>query len=104
MKATNTKEACNDNHCPFHSSFGVRGRVLRGKVVKLSAQKTIKIEFQRLHPLPKYERKEKRKTKLLVHSTPCIEVKLGDIVKVRECRPISKMKNFVVIENESIKR
>jgi len=103
MTQTNQKEACNDKHCPFHSSFSTRGRVLKGTVKKLSAAKTIKIEFPRLLYIPKYERYEKRKTKLLVHCPPCIDVKVGDKVKVMECRPISKTKNFVVIENESTK-
>ena len=104
MKPDTKKESCNDKHCPVHSGFSVRGRVLKGTVTKLSAPKTIKITFQRLHHLPKYERYEKRRTKLLVHLPPCIKVNLGDQVRVRECRPISKTKNFVVIKNESIKR
>lgn len=103
MKPEVQKEGCNDKHCPFHSSFNVRGRVLTGTVTKLSAPKTVKIEFERLLYLSKYERYEKRKTKLSVHCPPCIKVNLGDKVKVMECRPISKTKNFVVIKNESIK-
>ncbi len=94
---------CNDPHCPFHGNLKVRGRMFVGKVIKNLAHKTAKIEFQYLKPLTKYERYEKKRTRLQVHIPPCIKIKLGDQVKVIECRPISKTKNFVVIENESIK-
>lgn len=96
-------EKCDDPHCPFHGKLGVRGRMFEGIVVKNLAHKTIQIEFQYLLPLPKYERFEKRRTRLQAHVSPCMKVNIGDKVKVMECRPISKSKNFVVIENESIK-
>ena len=32
------------------------------------------------------------------HSTPCIPVKVGDVVRIAECRPLSKTKSFVVVE------
>jgi|SRR3989344_3308874 len=99
VKLPNKK--CDDQHCPFHKGLKVRGKLLSGRVTKLSSSKTCQIEFSRLFYLPKYERFEKRKTRIHVHNTPCIDVKLGDVVKIMECRPISKMKNFVIIENES---
>ncbi len=92
---------CDDKHCPFHNSLKLRGNLFTGKVTKVSAAKTAQVEFLRLLYLQKYERYEKRKSRIHVHSTPCIDIKIGDVVKIMECRPISKMKNFVVIENES---
>ena len=97
------KEKCNDKHCPFHGNLKLRGRIFVGTVIKTSTSKTAKIEFPYLVNLPKYERYEKRRTRLQVHVPPCIKVNIGDRVKVMECRPISKTKNFVVIENESTK-
>ena len=94
-------KACDDMHCPFHNGFKVKGRVFTGTITKLSGTKTASLEFLRQYYLQKYERFEKRKTRIHVHNTPCISLKIGDVVKVMECRPISKMKNFVVIENES---
>ena len=94
-------KACDDKHCPFHKGLKLRGNIFEGKITKVSSAKTAQVEFPRLHYLHKYERYEKRKTRIHVHSTPCIEIKAGDMVKIMECRPISKMKNFVVIENES---
>ena len=94
---------CSDTHCPFHGSLKIRGRAFTGIVIKNSARKTVQIEFHYLKSLPKYERYEKRRTRLQAHVPPCIKINIGDKVKVMECRPISKTKNFVVIENESIK-
>ena len=48
--------------------------------------------------ISKYERYEKRTTTLVAHNPPCVNAKTGDIVKVMECRPVSKTKSFVVIE------
>lgn len=92
---------CEDKHCPFHSGFKVRGKLFKGKVSKISSPRTAQVEFLRLLYLQKYERYEKRKSRIHVHDPPCIDIKLGDKVKIMECRPISKMKNFVIIENES---
>ena len=62
-------------------------------------RKTAVIEFERLYFLKKYERYEKRRTRLKAHNPECINAKEGDIVKVMECRPLSKTKNFVIIKN-----
>ena len=48
--------------------------------------------------MPKYERYERRKSKMIVYNPECIDAKKGDVVKVAECRPLSKTKSFVVIE------
>ena len=88
----------NDQRNPISSSFSVRGRIFIGKVISTKSAKTAKIEFERIFPLIKYERFEKRRTILIVHNPESINAKVGDIVKVAECRPISKTKNFVIIE------
>ena len=67
-------------------------------------RKTAAIEFNRLHFLKKYERYEKRRTKLKVHNPECINAKDGDIVRIMECRPLSKTKNFVIIEKLGIEK
>ena len=89
---------CKDAKCPFHGSLTVRGRQLTGTIVSTKMRKTAVIEFDRLYFLPKYERYEKRRTKLKVHNPECISAKDGDIVDVMECRPLSKTKNFVIIQ------
>ncbi len=77
------------------------GRVFLGKVKSTKAQKTAVVTWERLYYLKKYERYEKRYSKIQAHIPDSIEVKEGDIVKIMECRPISKTKHFVIIENES---
>ena len=98
------KQKCNDVKCPFHGSLSVRGRQFTGIVVSIKMRKTAVIEFNRLHFLKKYERYEKRRTKLKIHNPECINAKDGDIVRVMECRPLSKTKNFVIIEKLGIER
>jgi len=94
-------KTCDDKHCPFHKGMKIRGNFFVGKITKVSSPKTAQVEFFRQLYLQKFERFEKRVSRIHVHSTPCIDIKLGDKVKIMECRPISKMKNFVIIENES---
>lgn len=98
-----TRTKCEDKKCPNHGTIKLRGRIFKGKVVSDKAKNTVKVEFQRLCYLPKYERYEKKRTRIQAHKPACIKVEEGDIVIISECRPISKTKNFVIIENESIK-
>jgi len=48
----------------------------------------------------KYERYAKSKTKIHVRLPVCIEknIQIGDLIKVQECRPLSKIIHFVFIE------
>jgi small subunit ribosomal protein S17 len=89
---------CNDENCPIHGSLKLRGRTFTEKVVSAKSHRTSTIEIKTRHYIPKYERYEKRKTRLQVHNPDCINAKEGDVVKVQECRPISKTKHFVIIK------
>lgn len=91
------KKKCNDKNCPFHGHLKVRGIILKGKVVSTAMQKTVVVERERLHYVPKYERYEKRTSRYKAHLPPCIDVKKGDEVIIMECRPLSKTKHFVVV-------
>jgi small subunit ribosomal protein S17 len=51
-----------------------------------------------MHYIRKYKRYEKRSSKLHAHNPPCIGAKTGDMVKIAECRPLSKSTTFVVVE------
>lgn len=92
------KQECNDNHCPFHGNLRVHGRIFKGTVTKTDVNKSATIEFLNFYYLHKYERYEKRITRLRVHNPPCINAKIGDYVMIMESRPISKTKNFVIME------
>jgi|SRR3989338_10594355 len=92
------EEVCDDKHCAFHGQLVVRGRQFVGQVIKANSQKTATIEWQRLYFIPKYQRYERRNTRLHVHNPKCINAKTGDKVLITECRKISKTKNFVIVD------
>lgn len=73
-----------------------RGRVFEGKVVK-KFPKHVVIEFERTVHLVKYERFYKKKTRLHSRIPAGLEVNLGDLVRVQECRPLSKIIHSIVI-------
>jgi len=99
VKVKSPTKECNDNKCPFHGDLSMRGRTFTGIVIKRDVHKTATVEWSRKIKIPKYERFEKKRTKVRVHNPPCIDAKEGDKVKIMECRPLSKTKNFVIIEN-----
>ena len=90
---------CNDKDCPVHGNLKIRGRVFKGRIIK-KFHKRIVIEFERMIYVRKYERYAKSKTKIHARLPVCMEkkVEVGDLVKVQECRPLSKIIHFVFIE------
>ncbi|MBW9221549.1 30S ribosomal protein S17 [Methanothermococcus sp. SCGC AD-155-C09] len=97
------ENTCDDNNCPFHGTLPVRGQTFEGTVVSDKGHNTIIIKREIVRYIPKYERYEKRTTTMAAHNPPCIHAKVGDKVKIAECRPISKIKSFVVIEKKEFK-
>lgn len=92
------EKECNDVNCPFHGNLPVRGQVITGKVVSDRMQGSVVVARDYLHYVKKYKRYEKRSSKLHAHNPPCLGAKVGDTVKIAECRPLSKTKTFVVVE------
>ena len=92
------RKACGDRNCPFHGSLPIRGRVLEGTVVSDKMDKTVVVRRDYLNYVPKYKRYERRHSHIPAHCPPCISAKEGDLVKISECRPISKTVSFVVVE------
>ena len=72
-------------------------RVAVGKVVSDKMQKTIVVLIERTVRHPKYGKILKRRTKLHAHDENQV-CKIGNTVKIRECRPLSKMKSWVLVE------
>lgn len=91
------EKKCEDEKCPFHGQLSVRGSTFEGEVVSKS-HKTVTVKWQYYHYVPKYERYMRKNTKVSAHCPPCIEANIGDKVKIGETRPLSKGKNFVVLE------
>ena len=92
------KEDCKDNLCPFHGTLPIRGKIIEGVVVSDKAQKTAIIERGYFHFLPKFERYERRHSRISAYNPECIDAKNGDTVRIAECRPLGKTKAFVVVE------
>ena len=92
------QQKCDDKKCFIHGNIKTRGRTLKGTVIKKDISRTATITFQRFYYLPKYERYEKRRTKLKVHNPKCIDAKLGDLVEIKETRPLSKTKHFTIVK------
>lgn len=95
------EKECEDPDCPFHGTLPIRGKILEGIVVSNKMSKTVVVERNYLQFFPKYERYERRRSRIAAHNPSCIDVKVGDKVKIAECRPLSKTKHFVVIEKLS---
>ncbi len=95
------EEECRDKNCPFHGDLSVRGQILEGKVVSDKMEKTVVLVKNYAKKIPKYERYERRSSRIQAHNPPCIDAKEGDVVKVGECRKLSKQKSFVVLEKIS---
>lgn len=72
-------------------------RVLKGIVVSDKMQKTAVVRVTRLVKNPKYLKYEKRSTKFKVHDENN-SLKIGDVVKIRETRPMSKGKRWMILE------
>ena len=72
-------------------------RVLQGVVVSDKTEKTIvvKVERQVAHPL--YKKYYKESKKFMAHDETN-NAHQGDIVKIRECRPMSAVKRWELFE------
>ncbi len=92
------EQECEDVNCPFHGRLPVRGQVLVGTVVSDKMDKTVVIQRKHEMLIKKYQRYEKRQSKIQAHNPPCIDAKVGDVVTLAECRPLSKTKSYVVVK------
>ena len=71
------------------------GKTLEGIVVKSAMKDTVTVQVERYEKHPKYKKYIRRSKKYLVHN-PGNSVAVGDTVVIRETRPISKNKHFVI--------
>ena len=90
---------CSKRNCPFHGGLKTRGRIFEG-YVKKKFPKRVAIEFERMVYVRKYERYKKSRTKIHARLPECLEkeIKVGDLVRIQECRPLSKIIHNVVIK------
>lgn len=75
----------------------LKGRVFKGVVVSTKMKDTVVVAVERYVKHPKYEKyvSIKKRFKADDKGNTCKE---GDVVTIRETRPISKDKTFVVVK------
>lgn len=75
-------------------------RVMQGVVVSDKMDKTVTVKVERRIKHPLYKKFINRSKKYAAHdeNNAC---KIGDIVSIRECRPISKRKKWEVLAEGS---
>ncbi|TNX86557.1 30S ribosomal protein S17 [Acinetobacter radioresistens] len=72
-------------------------RTLTGKVVSDKMDKSIVVLIERRVQHPLYGKLIRRSTKLHAHDENNV-AKLGDLVTIKESRPISKTKSWILVE------
>ncbi len=72
------------------------GRVLRGTVVASKMQDTCTVAVERYVKHPKYKKYLRRTKKFLVHDKGNTAV-VGSQVEIKETRPLSKRKRFIIV-------
>ena len=70
---------------------------MNGTIVKKDLHNTVTVEFPWTYFIPKYERFQKKRTRIRCHNPSCVNAKVGDEVMIVECRKLSKTKSFVVV-------
>ena len=72
-------------------------KIITAKVLKTAMDKSAVVSVERLVKHPVNGKFIKRSTKYHVHdeSNKCV---VGEIIKIKQCRPISKTKTWVIVE------
>ena len=74
-----------------------QGRLLKGIVVKAAMKDTATVLVERYVKHPKYNKYLRKSKKYLVHD-PGNTSQVGEKVEIRETRPISKRKHFILVK------
>lgn len=99
MEEMQAVAVANDKDCPIHGDLRTRGDTFEGVVIKKFPRR-VTLQFERMIRSRKYERYSKARTKLHARLPLCMEqdINVGDLIKIQECRPLSKIIHFVVIK------
>ena len=73
------------------------GKIIQGLVVSTKMQDTVSVQIERAFRHKLYKKTIIRHKKYLA-DTNGLSITQGDVVKIQECRPLSKNKRFRVIE------
>ncbi|HET7324503.1 MAG TPA: 30S ribosomal protein S17 [Halococcus sp.] len=88
---------CEDPNCPFHGTLSVRGGTLDGMVASTDMDRTVIVEREYDVTVPKYDRAMKRRSRTPAHAPDCLDLSVGEAVRIAETRPLSKTKSHVVV-------
>jgi small subunit ribosomal protein S17 len=72
-------------------------RQLKGIIISDKMKKTVVVRVERVKEHPKYKRRYKVHKKYKAHDEK-EEYKIGDMVVIKECRPLSKDKRWRIIK------
>ena len=72
-------------------------RILQGTVVSDKNTKTVVVKVERRFTHPMLGKTVRRSKKYHAHDEKG-EFKAGDVVRIRECKPLSKLKSWEVVE------
>ena len=72
-------------------------RTLQGRVLSNKMDKSITVAIERKVKHPLYGKYLKRTTKIHAHDEQN-QCNAGDVVTIRECRPLSKTKSWTLVE------
>jgi small subunit ribosomal protein S17 len=72
-----------------------KGRILTGTVISNKMNKTITVRIERREKHPIYGKYLPKTSKVHAHDEEN-KCQIGDLVTVRECRPISKLKTWML--------
>jgi small subunit ribosomal protein S17 len=98
LNVSEPEGTCSDPNCPFHGSLAVRGQTVIGTVASTDMDKTVVVEREYDVKVPKYDRYMKRRSRISAHHPDCLDLAVGDTVRIAETRPLSKTKTHVVVE------
>ena len=69
-------------------------------VISTKMHRNVVIRRDYLHFVRKYSRFEKRHKTITAHCSPAFRLRMGDVVTVGQCRPLSKTIRFNVVRQE----
>jgi small subunit ribosomal protein S17 len=74
-------------------------RTVTGVVTSTGMEKTVTVKVERKVPHPLYKKYIRRSSKLHVHDENN-QCQIGDVVTIKQCRPLSKTKSWTLVKVE----
>ena len=99
MSETKNKKENNGQEGLPAEALAQAGKFLEGVVVKSAMKDTVTVQVGRFVKHPKYKKYMKKSERFLVHD-PGNTAEVGAKVTIRETRPISRRKHFVIVREK----